>query len=394
MAFNSDATGGWIVRPANTNKSLMRNVLKRAVRKSFNTVGLEVHRRSDQKSVQLIKGNLVVPDLWAIPGYCDLIAARIDPAADHVVLLGKREQIDFLRPGLERRGLKATGIVWDWDQSFDSIPAAATIVLCRLPLTEKDWRAVRALKQRFGSKVVGIQELALPFTTIHQAQASLTYAVENFEELTNYYLGKDYFGEFFPALNAACPLAGKRVIEFGPMEGAQTAALVNLGAASVTCIEARGVSFIKTMIAQYCSNWRNVTVVMDDFHNADAEKYGKFDLAFAHGVYYHSLAPFFFFENLMSLSDNIFIGGYCIGPDYAGSDLETLEYEGRKFPAKRLAIGNTFNNAVNEYAYHLRNVDLIEFFRARNYHVNVMMDEPIDEPWGERYIRFLASRKF
>ena len=49
---------------------------------------------------------------------------------------------------------------------------------------------------------------------------------------------------------------------------------------------------------------------MDDFHNADAHKYGRFDLAFAHGVYYHSFAPFLFFENLISLSDNIFIGGY------------------------------------------------------------------------------------
>src|SRR5262245_39138588 len=370
----------------------MKNVLKRAVKKSFHTVGLEVHRRTDQKSVELIEGNLVVPNIWARPGYGDLIASRIDPASPEVILLGDPDQIDFLKPGIERRGPKATGIVWNWDQNFDSIPTGRTIVLCKLPLTESNWRVVRALKQRFGSRVVGIQELALPFTTIHQAQASLTYSVENFEELTNYYLGKDYFGDFFPELNAACPLAGKRVIEFGPMEGAQTAALVNLGA-SVTCIEARAVSFIKTMIAQYCSNWRNVTLVMDDFHNADDRKYGRFDLAFAHGVYYHSISPFFFFENLMSLSDNIFIGGYCIGPEYRGTDLEELEYEGRKYPAKRIAIGNTYNNAVNEYAFHLRNVDLLDFFRTRNYDLNVMVDEPIDDPWGERYIRFLATKR-
>src|SRR5215813_3193966 len=240
----------------------MKNVLKRAVRKSFHIVGLEVHRRPNEKSVQLIEGNLVVPNLWARPSYGDLAASRIDPAVTQVILLGDRDQIDFLKPGIERRGIKALGLVWSWDQSFDSIPAEATIILCKLPLTESNWRVVRALKQRFGSKVLGIQELALPFTTIHQGQVSLTYAVENFEELTNYYLGKDYFGDFFPELNAACPLAGKRVVEFGPMEGAQTAALVNLGA-SVTCIEARAVSVIKTMIAQYCSGWQNVTLIMD-----------------------------------------------------------------------------------------------------------------------------------
>ena len=371
----------------------MKNVLKSAVRKSFNMVGLEVHRRNDHKSVQLIEGNLVVPNLWVMPSYSDLIAARIDPSNSHLVLLGDLEQIDFLKPGIERRRLRASGIVWDWDEGLEAISEDATIVLCKLPLTESHRRIVRALKQRFGSKLVGIQELALPFTTIHQAQASLTYSVENFEELTNYYLGKDNFGEFFDELNSACPLAGKRVIEFGPMEGAQTAALVNLGVASVTCIEARAISFIKTLIARYCFNWQNVELVMDDFHNADDRKYGKFDLAFAHGVYYHSIAPFFFFENLASLSDNIFIGGYCIDRDYAGADVEVLEYEGRKFPAKRIAIGNTYNNAVNEYAYHLRNVDLLDFFRERNYDLNVMMDEPIDDPWGERYIRFLATKK-
>ena len=370
----------------------MKNVFKSAVRKSFHTIGLEIHRRNDDKSVQLIEGNLVVPNLWTNPCYSDLIAARIDPRSSQVVLLGDRAQIDFLTPGIERRGLKTSGIVWDWDHKDNSVPADATIILCKLPLTESHWRVVRTLKQRYGSKLIGIQELALPFTAIHQAQASLTYSVDNFEELTNYYLGKDTFGDFFDELNAACPLNGKRVIEFGPMEGAQTAALVNLGA-SVTCIEARAVSFIKTMIAQYCFNWPNVTLVMDDFHNADERKYGKFDLAFAHGVYYHSLAPFFFFENLISLSDNIFVGGYCTGPTITDDDLETLEYEGRKFPAKRIQIGNTFNSAINEYAYHLRNVDLIDFFRERNYDVNVMTDEVNDDPYGERYIRFLATRK-
>lgn len=370
----------------------MKNILKSAVRKSLDSVGLEIHRRNDKKSFQLIEGNLVVPNLWANPSYSDLIASRLDPSSTQVVLLGDRAQIDFLTPGIERLGLKTSGLVWDWGHKDESIPDDATIILCKLPLSESQWRVVRALKQRYGSRLIGIQELALPFTAIHQAQASLTYSVDNFEELTSYYLGKDYFGEFFDELNAACPLKGKRVIEFGPMEGAQTAALVNLGA-KVTCIEARAVSFIKTMIAGYCFNWPNVSLVMDDFHNADAAKYGKFDLAFAHGVYYHSLAPFFFFENLMSLSDNIFIGGYCTGPTITGEGLETLEYEGRKFPAKRIAIGNTYNNAVNEYAYHLRNVDLIDFFRDRNYEVNVMLDEANVDPYGERYIRFLATRK-
>jgi hypothetical protein len=240
---------------------------------------------------------------------------------------------------------------------------------------------------------VGIQELSLPFTTIHDAQAELTYSVKSFAELTGYYVGRESYGDFFGELNALFPLSGKRVIEFGPMEGAHTAALVNWGAASVTSIEARGVSFIKTMIAKYCLQWDNVTLVMDDFHNADSLKYGTFDLAFAHGVYYHSFAPFLFFENVMSLSDRILIGGYCTGPAQPGDRRETLEYEGEKYRVKRIEIGNTYNNAVNSFAYHFSNEDLLGFFRQRDYDLHVMMDEAVDDPWGERYIRFLATKR-
>src|SRR5215467_11337926 len=157
----------------------MNNIVKNVVRKSFNAVGLDIQRRSDKKTVELIDGNLVVPNLWAMPSYCDLIASRLDPASPQVVLLGDQQQIDFLKPGIERRGMKAVGLVWNWGQSLDSVPADATIILCRLPLTENNWREVRALKQRFGSNVIGIQELALPFTTIHEGLTSLTYAVEN-----------------------------------------------------------------------------------------------------------------------------------------------------------------------------------------------------------------------
>src|SRR6266513_1702501 len=217
----------------------MKDTFKRAIKKSFNTVGLDVHRRTNQESVQLIDGNLVVPNVWAIPGYRDLLAARIDKSTPQVVLLGDRQQIDFLAPAIERRGIQTVRRIWDWEDKTDSLDLddSATIVLCKLALSESHWRAVKDLKGRYGSRLVGIQELSLPFTTIHEAQASLTYSVQSFEELASYYLGKEYYGDFFGELNSLFPLSGKRIIEFGPMEGSHTAALVNLGAASVTSIE-------------------------------------------------------------------------------------------------------------------------------------------------------------
>ena len=85
--------------------------------------------------------------------------------------------------------------------------------------------------------------------------------------------------------------------------------------------------------------------------------------------------------------------GYCTGPATSSNNREVLVYEGRKFLVKKIEIGNTYNNAVNTYAYHFSNVDLIDFFRERNYDVNVMADDVNTDPYGERYIQFLATKR-
>jgi hypothetical protein len=148
------------------------------------------------------------------------------------------------------------------------------------------------------------------------------------------------------------------------------------------------------MVAQYALGWDNVRLVMDDFHNADDLKYGVFDLAFAHGVYYHSVAPFFFFENLMSLSDNIFIGGYVYDSQAASRDSqEILDYEGKSYVVKRVSMGRSYNAGVNQYGYHFTRDDLAGFFSERGYDVRVISDDEAGDEWGDRYLRFLASKK-
>ncbi|HEX2271917.1 MAG TPA: class I SAM-dependent methyltransferase [Pyrinomonadaceae bacterium] len=380
----------------------MKAIAKSAIKKSFGLMGLELRRKGPQKEeLETEEGSLVVPRIWNQPLFRELIPLRLQSRTGPLVLLGSPSQIEFLRSGLEAAGREVRGINWDWDTQPDltSIPENALLIVCKLPQNEHHWRVVKQLKQRFGSRVIGIQELVLPFTTLQQGQYLLEYAVDSFADIVPLYLGNEYFGPI-DALNDALPLSGKTVIEFGPMECAQTAGLIHFGAKSVLGIEARAVSFIKTMIACYCFGWKNVSVVMDDFHNADADKYGRFDLAFAHGVYYHSFAPFLFFENLMSLSDNLFIGGYTTNANQAVKPpssliytFETLEYEGEKYRVKRFLIGNSFNSAINQYAYHFERDDLLRFFESRGYDVTILGDEPSSDPWGDWYLRFLAKKK-
>ena len=380
----------------------MKALAKTALNKSFGLIGLEVRRKGQPKEHwQMEEGSLVVPRIWNQPLFRDMVPFRLQSSNGPLVLLGSPNEIEFLSAGLGAAGREVHGVDWDWETQTDltSIAKDALVIVCKLPQSERHWRTIKQLKQQFGSRVIGIQELVLPFTTLQQGLSLLEYSVNTFGELVSLYLGHEYYGPL-EELNAVFPISGKTVIEFGPMECSQTAGLVHLGAKSVLGIEARAVSLIKSLIASYCFGWKNISVVMDDFHNADAEKYGRFDLAFAHGVYYHSFAPFLFLENLRSLSDNIFIGGYTINsnqpvkpPTSLNYTLETLEYEGKKYNVKRILIGNSFNSAVNQFAYHLDRDDLLSFFKDRGYEVTIITDEASDDPWGDWFLRFLAVKK-
>lgn len=385
-----------------SEKHSMKTIAKTAIKKSFDLMGLELRRKSQQKEEwEMEDGSLVVPRIWNQPLFRDMIPLRLQSLTGPLVLLGSPGEIEFLHSGFVAAGREVRGISWDWETHTDltSIPEEAIIIVCKLPKNERHWRVVKQLKQQFGSNVIGIQELVLPFTTLQQGQSSFEYVVDSFTDIVPLYLGDQYFGPV-DKINDVFPLSGKTVIEFGPMECAQTAGLIHLGVKSVVGIEARAISFIKSMIACYCFGWKNVSLIMDDFHNADADKYGRFDLAFAHGVYYHSFAPFFFFENLMSLADNIFIGGYTTNanqpvksPTALNYTYETLEYEGKKYGVKRILIGNSFNSAINQFAYHFDRDDLLRFFEDKGYDVTIISDEPTDDPWGDWFLRFLATKK-
>src|SRR5262249_42798225 len=122
---------------------------------------------------------------------------------------------------------------------------------------------------------------------------------------------------------------------------------------------------------------------------------GTFDLAFAHGVYYHSVAPLLFFENLLSLSPNVFLGGFCATDDRPAYEYDLLEHGGHLYRAKvyQEMVGR-FTAGVNNTAYFLHGEDLMDFFRHQGCDVTVLSDEVTaeDQPAG-RYLRFLARRR-
>ena len=284
-------------------------------------------------------------------------------------------------------------IEWNWNEElpYGGLGSESQIVICKVPANDYEWRVVKKLREKYDSRVICVHELVLPFTMIEVGQASFNYYVKGLEAVAPYYTGEKYFGPI-DALDKLFPLHGKSVIEFGPMEGCQTAGLIRAGAKSVTCIEARPENAIKTLIASYVFGWFNVNLIMDDFHNVDNVRYKTYDLAFAHGVYYHSESPFLFLENLISLSNNIFLGGYCATESLPYGDYLELDYFGKKYRAKQYEEADHYTAGINRVGYFFHRDDLISFFHGKNYDVVIVSDEESAVTAG-KYLRLFARKK-
>ena len=351
------------------------------------------HNQESNEDDNKTEINTVIPHLWDNPIYLEFIAYKLRFNNKPLVLLGEPSQIQVLASVLANKNIEVNSLDWDWEAevNLNDFSQESQLIVCKIPLGDHHWRVIQHLKNKYIDRVIGVYELVLPLTLIPMAQSSLNYFLKSLEEIIPYYLGQSYFGPI-DKLNEVFPLAGKTVIEFGPFDGCQTAGLVNSGVKSLTCIEARAENAIKTMVARYVFGWNNVELVMDDFHNADQLKYGMYDLAFAHGVYYHSIAPFLFLENLMSLSNTIFLGGFCATENLPEGNYETLEYGGQTYRVKMYQEGQNFTAGVNTKGYFFHKEDLMRFFQERNYELVIISDEDSNVTAGN-FLRFLACKK-
>jgi len=333
----------------------------------------------------------VLDDVFDSPALPRLLAlALLGSTKSALVLAGNDSRHAGAVDVLRSHGRDADWREWRWGDGVEPLTAGdpACLALCVVPTTAEEWSQVAALKRHFGARLMLLPELLLPFSRITFLLSKLGYFINDFDRLTQHYAGDWLFGKL-DLLDTRWPLAGQSVIEFGPLDGGQTAALVRLGASSVTCIEARAENVTKTRTAAEVFGWPQVRVIMDDFHNADATKYGRYDLVLAHGVYYHSVAPFVFLENICSLAPAIFLGGFCATDDSPPSPWMDLAHEGRTYRVKQYRECDDFTAGVNPVAYFFHGDDLLRYFSEKGYAVTVISDEPKPATAG-RFLRFLA----
>lgn len=109
------------------------------------------------------------------------------------------------------------------------------------------------------------------------------------------------------AVAQAGGVAGRRILEIGPLEGGHSAMLEQAGAAEVVAVEANTRSFLKCLCVKEVLGLRAVRFLLGDamaFMEHDA---GGFDMVFASGILYHMRDPMAFLSLLPRMAPRVFL---------------------------------------------------------------------------------------
>ena len=108
-------------------------------------------------------------------------------------------------------------------------------------------------------------------------------------------------------LRSCFSVAGKSVLELGPLEGLHTYMLARAGAASIDAIEANAQAFLRCLITKEVLKIERASFHLGDFLAGLEASDKRYDLVVASGVLYHSHDPVRLLELIAAKSDAIFL---------------------------------------------------------------------------------------
>ena len=172
-------------------------------------------------------------------------------------------------------------------------------------------------------------------------------------------------------------VAGKRVLELGPMEGGHTYMLEQAGASSVVAIEAASRAYLKCLITKEVVGLRRSSFLLGDFEEYLRHANDRFDAVIACGVLYHLKSPVEMIHNLARFTDRVYIWTHY----YVKERIDAIphmqqgswashdaEHAGFKYTAHRFDYGKfldttRFAGGSDVYAHWLRREDLLGALR-------------------------------
>lgn len=139
------------------------------------------------------------------------------------------------------------------------------------------------------------------------------------------------------AADALGGVAGRRVLELGPLEGGHTARLEALGA-RVVAVEADGGAFLRCLAVKNALGLE-ATFLLGDAAGFLAATGERFDLVFASGVLYHMRDPVGLLADVARVTDRLYLWTHVFDREAAAARrLHFPSLEGRPFERDGLEV--------------------------------------------------------
>ena len=190
---------------------------------------------------------------------------------------------------------------------------------------------------------------------------------------------------------------GLHILEIGPLEAAHTYRLEQMGAASVTCIEASVEAWLKCLVVKEVLGLSRSTFHLGDIGGFLADNKRRFDLVYCSGVLYHLSDPVDIIRGIAAITDRCFVWTHIYDPQrhpvkFVAEPVERLGIQIDYWTHQYGSKDKNHWGGIDPVAAWLTRNDLLRAFEASGLSdIQVIEDQP-DHPNGPA-ILLTASRR-
>jgi Protein of unknown function (DUF1698) len=149
------------------------------------------------------------------------------------------------------------------------------------------------------------------------------------------------------AIEAFGGVAGKTILELGPLEGGHTYSLEQAGAQAIVAVEANARAYLKCLIAKEILGLRRAQFLLGDFEDYLRAGASRFDAVVASGVLYHVRQPVELIHNLARATDHVYIWTHY----YVQERIAQIAHMAHRFRGSHAAEHAGFGHTVYRYEY-------------------------------------------
>lgn len=208
------------------------------------------------------------------------------------------------------------------------------------------------------------------------------------------------------ALQTFGSIAGKKVLEVGPLEGMHTYMLHRQRPARIDAIEANRLCFLRCLLTRQILDINTASFLLGDIQAWLAEHEEVYDFALASGVLYHMADPGEFLKRLASRTNAVFIWTHFFLDEAMPKDdvrrrpfsgkIETRMIEGvpLRYYERSYQLANSnasFCGGMKDRHFWMHRDDILALLEKLGYSDIVIRDQDLDHPGGPSFS--LLARK-